>query len=131
MPFFLSNTGSTFQRAMQIYFDDLIGKIIHVYLHDLTVYLRNRLYHFDHPRKFLMRCKKFGISLNPSKSIFGITNGKILGHIISDSRISIYPKSITVIMNLPAPTSKKEVQAFMGIINFVRRFVPYFSLMVK
>ena len=34
-------------------------------------------------------------------------------------------------MNLSTPTSKKEVQAFMGIINFVRRFVPDFSVMVK
>jgi hypothetical protein len=32
---------------------------------------------------------------------------------------------------MPAPISKKEVQAFMGVINFVRRFVPYFSVMVK
>jgi hypothetical protein len=34
-------------------------------------------------------------------------------------------------MNLPAPTSKKKVQAFMGIINFVHRFVPDFVVMVK
>jgi hypothetical protein len=38
MPFGLSNAGATFQRAMQIDFDDLIGNIIQVYLDDLTVY---------------------------------------------------------------------------------------------
>jgi hypothetical protein len=38
MPFGLSNAGATFQRAMQIDFDDLIGKIIQIYLDDLTVY---------------------------------------------------------------------------------------------
>jgi hypothetical protein len=36
-----------------------------------------------------------------------------------------------VILNLPAPTSKEEVQFFMGIINFVHRFVPDFVVMVK
>jgi hypothetical protein len=123
--------GATFQRAMQIDFDDLIGKIIQVYLDDLTVYSKNRLDHFGHLRKVLMRCKKFSISLNPSKSIFGITKGKILGHIFSDSGISIDPERIVAILNLPTPASKKEVQAFMGIINFVRRFVPDFALMVK
>jgi hypothetical protein len=41
MPFGLSNAGATFQRAMQIAFDDLIGKIIQVYLDDLTVYSKN------------------------------------------------------------------------------------------
>jgi hypothetical protein len=80
MPFGLSNAGSTFQRAMQISFDHLISNIIQVYIDDLTVYSKNQLNHFGHVKKFLMRCKKFDISLNPSKSIFGVTKGKILGH---------------------------------------------------
>jgi hypothetical protein len=78
-----------------------------------------------------MRCKKFGISLNPSKSIFSVTKGKLLGHIVSDSGISIDPERIAAILNLHAPTSNKEVQAFMGVINFIRRFVPDFAVMVK
>jgi hypothetical protein len=131
VPFGLSNVGATFQRSMQIDFDDMIGKIIQVYLDDLIVYSKNRLDHFGHLRNVLMRCRKFDISLNPSKYIFGITKGKLLGHIVSDSGISIDPERIPAILNLPAPTSKKEVQAFIGIINFIRRFVPDFSLMVK
>jgi hypothetical protein len=131
MPFGLSNASATFQRAMQIAFDGLIGKIIQIYLDDLKVYSKNRLDHFGHLRKILMRCRKFDISLNPSKFIFDITKGKLLGHIVSDSRISIDPKRIAAILNLPTPTSKKEVQAFMGVINFVRRFVPDFVVMLK
>jgi hypothetical protein len=131
MPFGLSNAGATFQRAMKIAFDDLIGKIIQIYLDDLTVYSKNRSDHFDHLRNILMRCRKFGISLNPSKSIFGVTKGKLLGYNVFDSRISIDPERIAAILNLPAPTSKKEVQSFMGVINFVRRFFPDFAVMVK
>ena len=78
-----------------------------------------------------MRCRKFGISLNPSKSIFDVTKGNLLGHIVSDLGISIDPERTTTILNLPAPTSKKEVQAFMGVINFFRRFVSDFDVMVK
>jgi hypothetical protein len=74
-----------------------------------------------------MRYRKFGISLNPSKSVFSVTKGKILSHIVFYSGISIDPKRITSILNLPSPTSKKEVQDFMGIINFV----PDFDVMVK
>jgi hypothetical protein len=54
MPFGLSNAGATFQRAMKIDFDDLIGKIIQIYLDDLTMYSRNRSDHFSHLRKILM-----------------------------------------------------------------------------
>jgi hypothetical protein len=131
MPFGLSNEGATFQRAMQIAFDDLIGKIIHIYIDDLTVYSKNRSDHFGHFRNILMQCRKFGIYLNPSKSIFDVTKGKLLGHIVFDSRISIHRERIVAILNLPAPISKKEVQAFMGVINFVRRFFLDFSVMVK
>jgi hypothetical protein len=60
-----------------------------------------------------------------------VTKGKLLEHIVSDSGISIDPESIVAILNLPPPTSKKEVQAFMGVINFVCRFVPDFSVMFK
>ena len=38
MPFGLLNAGSTFQRAMDQAFDDLIGKIIAIYQDDLTVF---------------------------------------------------------------------------------------------
>jgi hypothetical protein len=54
MPFDLSNVGVTFQRAMQIDFDDLIGKIIQIYLHELIVYSKNPSDHFGHLRKILM-----------------------------------------------------------------------------
>jgi hypothetical protein len=131
MPFGLSNVGETFQRAIQIDFDDLIGKIIHIYHDDLAVYSKNRLDHFGHLRKFLMRCRKFDISLNHFKSIFDVTQGKLLGHIVSDLRIRVDPQRIVAILKLLAPTSKKEVQAFMGIINFFRRFAPDFVVMVK
>jgi hypothetical protein len=131
MTFGLSNAGATFQRDMKIYFDDLISNIIQVYLDDLTIYSKNRLDHFGDLRKVLMHCTKCSISLNPSKYIFDVTKGKIPSHIVSDSRISIDPERITTILNVPTPTSKKEVQYFMGIISFVHRFVPDFVVMVK
>jgi hypothetical protein len=62
---------------------------------------------------------------------FGVTQGKLLGHIVFDSGISIDPERVTTIQNLQAPTSKKEIQSFMGKINFVRRFIPNFARMVK
>ena len=94
MHFGLSNTDATFQRAMQIMFDDIIYKIIQIYLDDLTVYCKTQSNHFDHLKKVFLRCRKFGISLNPSKSIFSVTQGKLLGHIVSDSGINIDPERL-------------------------------------
>jgi hypothetical protein len=54
MSFGLSNVGATFQRAMQLDFDNLIGKIIQIYLDDLKVYSKIQSNHFGHVRKVLM-----------------------------------------------------------------------------
>jgi hypothetical protein len=118
MSFGLSNAGATFQRDMKIAFEDLIGKIIQVYLDDLTVYSKNRLDRFGRLRKVLMHCRKFGISLNPSKSIFSVTKGNLLSHIVSDSGISIDPERIVVILNLPCSHLQERGPRFYGHYQF-------------
>jgi len=34
-------------------------------------------------RKVFMKCRRFGISVNPKKSQFSLEEGKLLGHIVS------------------------------------------------
>jgi hypothetical protein len=69
--------------------------------------------------------------LNPKKSIFAVEQGKLLGFIVSSEGMIIDPERTQVIAKLPPPTSKKSMQSFLGQINFVRRFVPSFSEMVR
>jgi hypothetical protein len=66
------------------------------------------------------------MSLNPTKSVFGVTTGKLLCHIVSDSGINIDPETVIEIQNIQAPSSKKEIKSFMGKLNFVKRFIPNF-----
>jgi ribonuclease HI/transposase InsO family protein len=131
MPFGLINAGATFQRAMDIAFRGLINHSVVVYLDDVTVYSKNKNDHLAHLRVVLLRCRKYGISLNPKKSIFAVEQGKLLGFIVSSDGMIIDPERTQVIAKLPPPTSKKSMQSFLGQINFVRRFVPSFSEMVR
>jgi hypothetical protein len=97
----------------------------------VTVYFKNKDDHLAHLRVVLLRCRKYNISLNPKKSIFAVEQGKILGFIVSSDGMIIDPKRTQVIAKLPPPTSKKSMQSFLGQINFMRRFVPSFSKMVR
>ena len=63
--------------------------------------------------------------------MFAVTEGKLLGHIVSKTGISIDPKRIKAIKQIPFPHSKKGMQSFIGTINFVQRFVPDFAQIVK
>jgi hypothetical protein len=131
MSFGLINASATFQRAMDIAFCGLINQSIVVYLDDFIVFSKNKKDHLSHRRAILERCRKFGISLNPKKSVFAVDQGKMLGFIVSKDGMIIDPERTQAIAKLPPPSSKKVMQSFLGKINFVRRFVPSFSEMVR
>ena len=62
--------------------------------------------------------------MNPKKSLFGLEEGKLLGHIISKYGIRIDPDRIQAILQMPHARNVKELQGFLGKINFLRRFIP-------
>ena len=55
----------------------------------------------------------------------------MLGHIVSAEGVRIDPDRVEAIQAMSLPRSKKEVQAFLGRINFLRRFVSNFAELVK
>jgi hypothetical protein len=79
----------------------------------------------------LDRCREFGISLNPAKSVFGVTEGKLLGHIISKEGVKLDPERVEAISKVPLPASKKALQSFLGQTNFAHRFIPNYAEIMK
>ena len=114
MPFGLLNAGATFQRAMDFSFKELIGKIIEIYQDDLTIFSKEISNHISHLRQVFTRCRKYGISLNPAKSIFGVDEGKLLGHIISKDGVKVDPERVEAINKVPLPHNLKSVHSFNG-----------------
>jgi len=131
MPFGLINVGATFQMAMDITFKGLVNKSVVIYLDDITVYSKKRGNHLRDLKQIFQWCQRYGISLNPKKSFFALSEGKLLGFIVSKSRIHIDLDRIKEIFEIPLPHNKKAMQSFLGQINFVKRFVPDFSRIVS
>ena len=131
MPFGLLNVGGTFQRAMDYAFKELSGKFIEIYQDDLMVFSKERPSHIGHLKQVFERCRKYGISLNLAKFVFGIDEGKLLGHIISKDGVKIDPERIEAIKKIPFPKNFKSLQYFNGHINFIRRFIPNLAEYIK
>lgn len=123
MPFGLRNAGATFQRAMDIAFAKYIHEFLVIYLDELTLFSKLDQQHLDHFRVVFVKCRKYGISLNPKKSLFGLEEGKLLGHIISKDGIRIEPTRIEAILQIPHSRNIKKLQAFLGEMNLLRRFI--------
>ena len=75
-------------------------------------------------RRVFEKCRRFDLSLNRKKTVFGLQEGKLLGHIISEKGINIDPQRVEGILQISHPRNIKELQSFIGKINFLRRFIP-------
>ena len=60
-----------------------------------------------------------------------VTNGIVLGHIVSSKGIEVDKSKIELIANLPTPKSIKYVRSFLEHVGFYRRFVKDFSVISK
>ena len=116
---------------MDIDFRGLIHNFVVVYLDDVTIYSKRQQDHLSMLKHVFGRCRKINISHNPKKSIFAVTEGKLLVFIVSKEGMIIDPECIEEISKIGLPNSRKAMQSFLGKINFVRTFVPNFSQVVK
>ena len=97
MPFGLKNAGATYQWAATALFHDMMHKEVEVYVDDMMVKSKTREGHFEALDKFLARLAKYNLRLNPKKYVFGITLGKLLGHVVSERGIEVDPDKIKAI----------------------------------
>ena len=83
MPFGLCNAPATFQRCMLSIFSDLIERIMEVYMDDITVYRGSFEECLINLETVLHRCIEKNLVLNWEKCHFMVSQGIVLGHIIS------------------------------------------------
>ena len=89
MPFGLCNAPATFQRCMLIIFCDLVERSMEVYMHDITVYGGSFEECLINLETVLHRCIEKNLVLNWKKCHFMVSQGIVLGHIISEKGIEV------------------------------------------
>jgi ribonuclease HI len=131
MTFGLKNAGETYQRAMNYIFDELIGKIVEIYIDDVVIKSLDHESHLADVRKTLECTRKHGLKMNSNKCAFGVSAGEFLGFLVHEGGIEVGKKSMKAIDEVVPPTNLKELQSLLGKINFVRRFISNLSQKVS
>jgi Reverse transcriptase (RNA-dependent DNA polymerase) len=91
IPFGLWNAGATYQRMVNIIFENQIGRNVEAYVDDILVKrMIGRKYIEDLDETF-ETMRKVGMKLNLKKSFFGLAGGKFLGFVVSKRGIEIHP----------------------------------------
>ena len=123
MPFGLKNVGAMYQRMATALLHDMMHNEVEVYVDDMIVKSVTRGGHITNFRKFFERIKKYKLRLNPNKCTFGITTGKLLGHMVSSRGIEVDLIKIKAILQMPLPKTEKEIRGFLGRLKYISRFI--------
>ena len=79
----------------------------------------------------LHRCIEKNLVLKWEKCHFMVSQGIVLGHIISEKGIEVDKEKIDLISKLPSPTNVKTVRQFLEHVGFFKRFIMDFSKIAK
>jgi hypothetical protein len=127
MPFGLTNAPATFQTLMNDIFRDLLDVCVIVYLDDILVYSKNKEEHERHLRQVLQRLKDNQLYAKLSKCTFFANSIEYLGHIADGDGLRPNPRLVQALMDFPRPKTLKELQSFLGLANYYRKFIANFS----
>jgi hypothetical protein len=97
---------------------------VFVYLDDVIIGSRSMSKHLQHVQTLFQRLQAAGLVIIREKCMFGVPEVDFSGHHVSAADVSPISSRVTVINDHPRPTTVKELQGFLGVINFYRRFIP-------
>jgi hypothetical protein len=125
MPFGLVNSGATFVRMMRKL---LMGMDhVHSYIDDILIHTPTWEQHVQVVTDLLARLREAGLTIKPAKCLFGFSSVEYVGHTISYNRVTPLDRNIDKVCDAKRPTTKKELQSFIGLVTYYSNHVVNFS----
>ena len=127
MPFGLCNAPATFQRLMDMLLAGLLWEACLVYIDDVIIMGKDFPSHLSNIAAVFTRLRDAGLKVKPSKCEFFKREVHFLGHVVSNYGISTDTSKTDKIAHWPVPTNQQQLQQFLGLANYYRRFVRDFA----
>lgn len=131
MPFGLKNAPMTFQKAMNLVLDGLVGYKCLVYLDDIIVLGASLEEHLQNLQEVFDRLIAYNLKIQLDKCEFLKRETEFLGHVITPEGVKPDPEKVKAILEWPTPKTCKEIKQFIGFCSYYRRFIKNFALIAK
>jgi len=127
LPFGVRNGPPKFQRAVQEVLGDALFKHAVAYLDDIVVFSASAEEHHVHVEDVLTRLAEAGLLANTEKCQWAKESVTLLGFIVGGGQIRPDPEKVVAIKEFPMPTSRKQLQSWLGLANYFRAHVPEYA----
>ena len=122
LPMGLKDAASVFQKSVSRALENCANTI--AFVDDILVFGFTKSEHDTALKKALSALAAHQFRINPAKSLFGVQEVTFLGFRLNKDGIHPNPDKIAPIKEAPCPTNVKQVQSFLGAVNYLADFVP-------
>ena len=129
LPKGMKNSAAVFQRVIESLLRGIAGVV--VYQDDILVHAPTSDQLAKHLNAVFRRLEEKGVTVNQSKSVLNTPEVKFLGHLVSSAGISPDPDIAKKIQSFKPPTTRSELESFLGLINYFGRMIPNYSRIVQ
>ncbi|GFY31347.1 transposon Tf2-6 polyprotein [Trichonephila clavipes] len=132
VPFGLSTSPSVFLRYVYSIFRELMRKgVVIIYMDDLIIPAKDEKEGLEKLKEVLEVASKYGLEMKFKKCQFLRRNGEFLGHVVENGTICPSIAKTIAVKKFPVPTTVKQVQSFLGLTGYFRKFIPAYSRIAK
>ena len=132
MFFRLTNSPATFQAMMNDLLRDLVvEEKVAVFIDDVMIATETEKGHDEIVEEVLKRLEENDLFVKPEKCVWKVREVGFLGVIIGEDGVRMEKEKVQGVIEWPVPKSMKDVQKFLGLANYYRRFVKDFAMIAK
>ena len=125
LPMGLKDAASVFQKCVSNTLAKCSNTV--VFVDDILVFGKTRAEHDQALEQVLKQLADKEFRVNTEKCQFGVTEITFLGFRVNRNGVHPNPDKISPIKNAPRPTNLKQVQAFLGAVNYLSTFIPHLA----
>ncbi|CAN6465712.1 unnamed protein product [Victoria cruziana] len=112
-------------------FREYLDQFVIVFIDDILIYSPDRETHARHLHVVLQTLREHKLYGKLSKCQFWLDQVAFLGHVVSAQGVTVDPGKVEAVVNWPRPTTVSEIQGFLGLAGYYRRFVQNFSQIIS
>jgi hypothetical protein len=139
MTFGLKNVGATYQKAIQKCLKSQIRKNVESYVDDVVIKTNEEDQLIIDLTETFANLRGFQWKLNPTKCVFGVPSGLLLGFMVGHRGIEANPAKVGAIRIMAKTSNKKDIMNLTGMMVALGRFIsklgekglPFFKLLKK
>lgn len=124
MPQGLCNAPATHQARVNEALRHLIGSCCQVFVDDVIIYSQSIDEHERNVRAVLEALRHAGLFASRKKTQLFTTRAEFLGHVISREGLAADTSKVEKIRNWPRPRTVSQVRGFLGLVQYLRKFIP-------